>query len=81
MSEIWRAHAFREGNTRTTITFVSQFAKYRGFPLDSSLFARHAVYMRSALVASVFQDEFLEKERNYEYLEKIIKEAITIGER
>jgi cell filamentation protein len=80
MSEIWRAHAFREGNTRTTITFVSQFAKHRGFPLDSSLFARHAAYMRSALVASVFQDEILEKERNYEYLERIIKEAITLGE-
>lgn len=77
MSEIWRAHAFREGNTRTTITFISQFAKYKGFPLETSLFAKHAAYTRKALVASVFEDEALEKTRNYEYLEKILIDAIT----
>jgi fido (protein-threonine AMPylation protein) len=38
MSEIWKAHAFREGNTRTTITFLSQFVKYRGFSLQTLLF-------------------------------------------
>jgi hypothetical protein len=32
--------------------------------------------MRKALVASVFEDEALEKQRNYEYLEKILKDAI-----
>ena len=76
MSEIWRAHAFREGNTRTTLTFLSEFANYKGFPLQTSLFVKHASYMRKALVASVFEDEALEKQRNYEYLEKIIKDAI-----
>ena len=79
MSEIWRAHAFREGNTRTTITFLNEFAKYKGFPLETSLFVKHSVYMRKALVASVFQDEMLDKKRNYEYLEKILKDAILKG--
>lgn len=79
MSEIWRAHAFREGNTRTTITFLGEFAKYKGFPLKTSLFVKHAAFMRKALVASAFEDEVLEKKRNYVYLEKILKDAITKG--
>ncbi len=79
MSEIWRAHAFREGNTRTTITFLSEFCKHQAFPLKTSLFVEHTSFMRKALVASVFEDEFLEKERNYNYLETIIKDALTKG--
>lgn len=70
ISEIWRAHAFREGNTRTTITFLSEFAKYKGFPLQTSLFVKHAVNMRKAKVASVCEDKFLGQKRNYEYLKK-----------
>jgi cell filamentation protein len=77
MSEVWLTHAFREGNTRTTITFFSEFAKHKGFLLQSSLFAKHAVYMRKALVASVFEDQELEKKRNFEYLEKILRDAIS----
>jgi cell filamentation protein len=79
MSEIWRAHAFREGNTRTTLAFLGEFAKYKGFPLLTSLLIKHTAYMRKALVASVFEDEVLEKKRNYTYLEKILKDAILKG--
>ena len=79
MSEIWRTHAFREGNTRTTIIFLSAFSKHKGVPLETSLFVKHTSYMRKALVASVFEDTVLEKERNYKYLETIIKDALTKG--
>lgn len=79
MSETWRAHAFREGNTRTTLTFLSEFSNYKGFSLQTSLFVQHAAYMRKALVASVFEDEALEKKRNYIHLENIIKDAILQG--
>ncbi|MFC0808988.1 Fic/DOC family protein [Ensifer sp. P24N7] len=34
ISNIWQAHAFREGNTRTIGVFMHQFAKERGFELD-----------------------------------------------
>lgn len=34
LTEIWRIHPFRDGNTRTTLTFASQFSKEHGFPLD-----------------------------------------------
>ncbi|WP_276205162.1 hypothetical protein [Bacillus sp. MUM 13] len=35
--------------------------------------------MRKALVASVFEDEALGKQRNFEHLEKILKDAIVRG--
>jgi cell filamentation protein len=62
MSEIWRAHTFREGNTITTITFISEFVKYRDLLLSKAYLVKYAVYMRKALVASVFEDEVLGKQ-------------------
>lgn len=32
--ELWSIHPFRDGNTRTTITFARQFSKEHGFPMD-----------------------------------------------
>ena len=37
LTELWSVHPFRDGNTRTTITFASQFAKEHNFPLDLGL--------------------------------------------
>lgn len=34
LTEIWAIHPFRDGNTRTTLTFANQFSKEHGFPLD-----------------------------------------------
>lgn len=31
---IWKNHPFRDGNTRTTLSFACMFAKANGFPLD-----------------------------------------------
>lgn len=58
MAQLWKAHPFREGNTRTVVTFCSQFAENKGFALDMSLFEKNSVYMRSALVAAsaIFTD-------------------------
>lgn len=41
-----------EGNTRTIVTFCSQFIESRGFYIDSDLFKDNAQYMRTALVAA-----------------------------
>jgi cell filamentation protein len=35
---IWRVHPFREGNTRTTLSFAYLYAKKHGFPLDMQIF-------------------------------------------
>lgn len=34
LTELWKIHPFRDGNTRTTLTFANQFAKEHGFPMD-----------------------------------------------
>ena len=34
LAELWKIHPFRDGNTRTTITFARQFSKEHGFPMD-----------------------------------------------
>lgn len=36
LAQFWLVHPFRDGNTRTTLTFASKFSKEHGFPLDLS---------------------------------------------
>ncbi len=52
MAELWKAHPFREGNTRTVVTFCAMFIEERGIYIDSGLFKDNAEYMRDALVAA-----------------------------
>ncbi|WP_157017336.1 Fic/DOC family protein [Mesorhizobium xinjiangense] len=48
--DLWKVHPFREGNTRTTITFMHQFAAAKGLALDRELIRTNAEYVRHALV-------------------------------
>lgn len=34
LAALWKVHPFRDGNTRTVLTFANQFSKEHGFPLD-----------------------------------------------
>ena len=52
LAKLWRVHPYREGNTRTIITFCSQFIESKGFYVDSDLFKDNVQYMRTALVAA-----------------------------
>ena len=76
LAKIWKIHPFREGNTRTAITFCCQFIDSRGFIIDRSIFETNSVYVRTALVAynATFHDlgDFAKKE----YLEKIVYDAL-----
>ncbi|MBS5064949.1 MAG: Fic family protein, partial [Hungatella hathewayi] len=58
LAALWKVHPYREGNTRTVVTFCSQFIESKGFYIDSDLFKDNAQYMRTALVAAsaVFHD-------------------------
>ena len=77
LSKLWKIHPFREGNTRTTITFCCQFADEKGFPINRKLLEENAAYVRTALVAynAYFADgsDF----SKHEYLEKIITNALN----
>ena len=77
MAKLWKVHCFREGNTRTTITFCCQYADENGFPVNRALFEQNSQYVRTALVAynAVFED--LGDLSKKEYLEQIVLDAIS----
>lgn len=74
VSALWKTHPFREGNTRTTITFACQFADAHGFPMDRQIFADNSKYTRNALVLASIQPY-----SEYEHLTKIFKDSMERG--
>ena len=76
LAKLWKIHPFREGNTRTTITFCCQFMDDHGFTINRELFEKNARYVRTALVAynAYFADgnDFSKKE----YLERIVLDSL-----
>jgi len=76
MTNIWRVHPFREGNTRTIITFCCDFAEKHGFPFDRELFKDNSAYVRRALVASSATFKDLGDKRKPEFLINFIYDAI-----
>ncbi|MDE6622744.1 MAG: Fic family protein [Lachnospiraceae bacterium] len=77
LAKLWRIHPFREGNTRTIVTFCCQYADEIGLNPNRKLFENNAQYIRTALVAynAVFDD--LGDLSKKEYLIKIVKDTIT----
>ena len=76
LAKLWCIHPFREGNTRTIVTFCCQYADEIGLNPNRKLFEDNAQYVRTALVAynAVFDD--LGDLSKKEYLIKIVKDAI-----
>jgi cell filamentation protein len=77
LTSLWRVHPFREGNTRTVITFCNDFADNRGFPLKRELFSDNSVYVRRALVAAAALSESYGDLSKPEYIENFIFDAMT----
>lgn len=68
---VWQVHPFRDGNTRTMITYAFRFAEEHGFPMQRQLLLDSFEYVRGALVWAS-QDQY----SNYDYLNKIVNDAI-----
>lgn len=77
LARLWKVHPFREGNTRTTITFCCQYADAIGLKINRELFEKNSRYVRMALVAynAYFADGGNFSKR--EYLEKIVYDAMA----
>ena len=77
LAKLWKVHPFREGNTRTTVTFCCQYADEVGLCPNRELFEDNAQYVRTALVAynAVFED--LGDVSKPEYLTRIVEDAIS----
>jgi cell filamentation protein len=74
IAALWQVHPFREGNTRTTVTFAVQFAEAHAFRMDKTLLKDSAAYVRDALVKAS-DGQYSE----YDYLVKIFEDAILRG--
>jgi cell filamentation protein len=73
-AKIWQTHPFREGNTRTVISFVVLLAAHLRIEFDYSLFEKHAAYVRNALVWAS-QGMY----SKHEYLERIFYDAAGVA--
>ncbi len=76
LAQLWKVHPFREGNTRTTITFLCQYADEIGLNPNRKLFEDNAQYVRTALVAynAVFDD--MGDMSKPEYLIRIVEDSL-----
>lgn len=79
LAGLWKVHPYREGNTRTVITFCCLFIEAQGIYIESNLFKDNATYMRDALVAAnaIFSD--IGDLRKPEYLYRIVEDALEQG--
>lgn len=66
--ELWSIHPFREGNTRTCITFLWHYLKGKGVDFQVALLRNNPMYVRDSLVMANYDQK--------EYLKKIISDAL-----
>lgn len=75
MTDIWRVHPYREGNTRAVSIFMKLFADKHDLTFNAELLSQNASYLRNALVMAAV-DEAPEPS----YLHRIITEALYLNE-
>ena len=73
MTDIWRVHPYREGNTRAVSIFMKLFADKKGLPFNAELLSQNTGYLRNALVMAAI-DEAPEPS----YLHRIITDALSL---
>lgn len=89
LAKLWRIHPFRDGNTRTTLTFAHIFAKQKGFEMDLGTMLDELGRIEYPETGKVkrwsVRDKFVLAaldEKDYpepEGLEKIVKKSIEKG--
>lgn len=71
MTDIWRVHPYREGNTGAVSIFMKLFADKKNLKFNAELLSQNASYLRNALVMAAV-DEAPEPS----YLHRIITDAL-----
>ena len=89
LAKIWRVHPFRDGNTRTTLTFANIFAKQYGFDMDMSTMLDNLGRIKDPETGKITRYSIRDKfvlaaldEKDYpepQHLEIIMKTAIGNG--
>lgn len=66
--ELWSIHPFREGNTRTCITFLWHYLNAKNSAFHVELIRNNPMYVRDSLVMANYEQK--------DYLNRIIKDAL-----
>jgi len=66
--ELWTIHPFREGNTRTCVTFLWHYLKGRGIDFRLELLKNNPMYVRDSLVMANYDQK--------QYIQKIVSDAL-----
>ena len=66
--ELWSIHPFREGNTRTCVTFLWHYLQAHNIEFHIELIRNNPMYVRDSLVMANYEQK--------EYLTRIITDAI-----
>ncbi|MBO5141354.1 MAG: Fic family protein [Peptococcaceae bacterium] len=67
--ELWTIHPFREGNTRTCVTFLWHYLKGRGIDFRLELLKNNPMYVRDSLVMANYDQK--------QYNQKIVSDALS----
>ena len=67
ISNLWQAHPFEEGNTRTCVVFFIKYLRTLGFDVSNDAFANNAYYFRNALVRANYSNVIkgIDEDRSY----------------
>lgn len=68
LQELWNIHPFREGNTRTCVTFLWHYLKGRGINFRLELLKNNPMYVRDSLVMANYNEK--------QYIQKIVSDAL-----
>lgn len=79
ISNVWQAHVFEEGNTRTTAVFLMKYLRSLGFKPNEDLFSAKSWFFRNALVRANYENLPLGIHETTEYLELFIRNLV-LGE-
>lgn len=76
ITNIWQAHPFSDGNTRTTSVFLEKYLNHLGFPTNNEVFKENAAYFRAALVRANYTTA-QKLEPTSEYVKKFLRKLIV----
>lgn len=77
-SNIWQTHPFRDGNTRTIITFMQKYLKERGIETNKDVVFKNSEYIRNALVRANCSVLYNEIPENKIYLSRFYEVLLGI---
>lgn len=72
MTDIWRVHPYREGNTRAVSIFMKLFADKQGLQFNEELLSNRPGYLRDALVMAAVNEAPEPK-----HIQKFIEDALS----